>query len=38
VHRDLTALLDTGIVQRADDGRVELPFDAVKVQFLLRAA
>jgi len=38
VHRDLTALLNAGVIQRADDGRVEFPFDRVKVQFLLRAA
>jgi len=38
VHRDLTALLNAGIVQRVEDGRIEFPFDTVKVQFLLRAA
>jgi predicted transcriptional regulator len=38
VHGDVTALLDAGILNRAPDGRVEFPFDAVKVEFLLRAA
>ncbi len=38
VHRDVTALLKAGVLTRAADGRIEFPFDAVKVEFLLRAA
>ncbi len=38
VHGDVTALLESGILSRAPDGRIEFPFDAVKVEFLMRAA
>ncbi len=38
VHRDVHALLDAGILSRDDDGRVCFPFDAVHVDFTLRAA
>jgi predicted transcriptional regulator len=38
VHGDVTALLDAGVLSRAEDGRIEFPFDSVKVEFLLRAA
>lgn len=38
VHGDVTALLDAGILMRTEDGRIEFPFDAVKVDFLLKAA
>ncbi len=38
VHGDVTALLNAGVLTRAPDGRIEFPFDAVKVEFLLRAA
>jgi len=38
VHGDITALLEAGVLTRAPDGRIEFPFDAVKVEFLLRAA
>lgn len=38
VHGDVTALLAAGVLDRAEDGRVEFPFDAVKVEFLLKAA
>ena len=38
VHADVTALLDAGVLDRAEDRRVVFPFDAVKVEFLLRAA
>ena len=38
VHGDVTALLDAGVLNRTADGRIEFPFDAVKVEFLLRAA
>ena len=38
VHRDITALLNAGVLTRTPDGRIEFPFDAVKVEFLLHAA
>lgn len=38
VHGDVTALLKAGVLNRTADGRIEFPFDAVKVEFLLRAA
>lgn len=38
VHTDVTALLNAGVLDRGKDGRVILPFDAVKVEFLLHAA
>jgi predicted transcriptional regulator len=38
VHGDITALLNSGVLDRVEDGRIVFPFDAVKVEFLLRAA
>lgn len=38
VHGDIRALLEAGVVTRTPEGRIEFPFDAVKVEFLLRAA
>lgn len=38
VHGDVTALLDAGVLNRTPEGKVEFPFDAVKVEFLLQAA
>lgn len=38
VHGDVTALLAAGVLQRAADGGIEFPYDAVKVEFLLKAA
>jgi predicted transcriptional regulator len=38
VHGDVKALLQSGVLRRADDGRIEFPYDAVKVEFLLQAA
>ena len=38
VHGDVTALLAAGVLNRTESGRVEFPFEAVKVEFLLRAA
>jgi predicted transcriptional regulator len=38
VHGDVTALLNAGVLDRTDDGRIVFPFDAVKVEFLLQAA
>ena len=38
VHSDVTALLSAGILNRTDDGKVEFPFEAIKVEFLLKVA
>ncbi len=38
VHGDATALLNAGVLDRTDDGRIIFPFEAVKVEFLLQAA
>jgi predicted transcriptional regulator len=38
VHSDVTALLSAGLLIRAQQGGVEFPFKAVKVEFLLQAA
>lgn len=38
VHGDVIALLNAGILDRVEDGRVVFPFEAVKVEFLLHAA
>ncbi len=38
VREDIEALLDAGIVQNSADGRVVFPYDALKVEFMLKAA
>lgn len=38
VHGDVTALLNSGVLQRNQDGSTEFPFDAVKIEFVLQAA
>ncbi|WP_372827828.1 DNA-binding protein [Polaromonas sp.] len=38
VHSDITALLNAGVLDRAEGGGVVFPFEAVKVEFLLQAA
>jgi predicted transcriptional regulator len=38
VHGDVHALLDAGVLRRTDDGQIEFPYDAVHVEFTLRAA
>ena len=38
VHSDITALLNAGVVDRAENGGIVFPFEAVKVEFLLHAA
>ena len=38
VHSDLTALLNAGVIDRAEGGGVVFPYEAVKVEFLLEAA
>jgi predicted transcriptional regulator len=38
VHTDLAALLSAGVLSRNENGRLEFPYEAVKVEFLLQAA
>lgn len=38
VHGDVTALLHAGLLDRAEGGGVVFPFEAVRVEFVLRAA
>ena len=38
VHGDVRALLLAGVLQKSADGRIEFPYQAVKVEFLLQAA
>ncbi len=38
VHSDVTALLETGVLERTATGAIVFPFEAVKVEFLLQAA
>lgn len=38
VHGDVTALLDAGILDRVEGGKITFPFEAVQVEFTLRAA
>lgn len=38
VHGDVHALLDAGVLRKAEDSRIEFPFDAVHVDFTLKAA
>ena len=38
VHGDVTALLNAGVLDRAEGGGIIFPFDAVKVEFMLQAA
>jgi len=38
VHGDVHALLDAGILRKTDGGRIVFPFDAIRVDVMLRAA
>ncbi len=38
VHGDVHALLNAGILQKTEKGRVVFPFDAIHVDLMLRAA
>jgi predicted transcriptional regulator len=38
VHGDIHALLKAGVLDHAPDGRVVFPYDAVHVDFVMRAA
>jgi predicted transcriptional regulator len=37
VHGDVHALLNAGIVQKTEKGRIVFPYDAVHVDFMLKA-
>ena len=37
VHGDVHALLDAGVLERADDGRIVFSYEAVHVDFVLEA-
>ena len=38
VHRDAHALLNAGVLQKTDDGRIIFPFDAIHVDVVVNAA
>lgn len=38
VHGDVTALLEAGLLLRTEEGAIEFPYEAIKVEFLLHAA
>ena len=38
VHGDVTALLNAGLLSKIDDGMIVFPFDAIHVDFMLKAA
>jgi predicted transcriptional regulator len=38
VHGDAHALLNAGVILRNEDGKLEFPFDSVRVEFMLNAA
>lgn len=38
VHSDCHALLDAGVLRKTSDRKIEFPFSALHVDFVLRAA
>lgn len=38
VHGDVKALLDAGVLQKTEAGKIVFPFDALHVDFVLKAA
>lgn len=38
VHGDVKALLNAGVLRRTDDGKIEFPYDTVRVNFEMKAA
>ncbi|WP_295541168.1 helix-turn-helix domain-containing protein [uncultured Pseudacidovorax sp.] len=38
VLTDVHALLDAGVLEKAEDGRIVFPYDAVHVDFMMQAA
>lgn len=37
VHQDVRALMECGLVARADDGKFHVPYDVIRAEFDLRA-
>ena len=38
VHSDVQALLNAGVLQKNEQGRIVLPYDSIHVDFMLKAA
>ncbi|MDD5036289.1 MAG: hypothetical protein PHE55_16190 [Methylococcaceae bacterium] len=38
VHSDVHALISAGLIDKTEDGKIEFPFDAIHVDFVLKAA
>ena len=38
VHGDIHTLLNAGVIERTDEGLVVFPYDAVRVDFMVKAA
>lgn len=38
IHADVTALLNAGVLDRTQSGKIEFRYEAVKVEFMLQAA
>jgi predicted transcriptional regulator len=38
VHGDVTALINAGILSKTNDGMIVFPYDAIHVDFMLKAA
>jgi predicted transcriptional regulator len=38
VHTDARALLLAGLIDKTEDGKLSFPYDAVRVEFVLKAA
>jgi len=38
VYNDVHALLNAGILRKTDKGEIEFPYDAIQVDFMLKAA
>lgn len=38
VHADVTALVKAGIVQKTAEGKIHFPYDAIHVDFVMKAA
>jgi predicted transcriptional regulator len=38
VHGDVTALINAGILSKTADGMIVFPYDAIHVDFMLKAA
>lgn len=38
VHRDIHALLNTGLLNKTEDGKIVFPYDAIHVDFPIKAA